>query len=231
MKYAKKIILIFLMCSCSVAFAEEKFGVLNQEPVSSSLELVDLKTRLVDLPFDIKYPGMWYVREEHQKLGGNNVQAPSVFISREPVRKMSDIFKVGITICNYQNFFVSVASPDTEIGRMGKHVFMVREWEEAKKSFVESYKDMPGSNIIFSEEIDFSGYPAMRIVLHNGDIEVENINIKFGVDLYLIVCEMALAEKDRYKEVFDKVVRSIVFKKDVSPRELPEALRVPDGNK
>jgi len=177
-----------------------------QEPKGDTMDLVDFTPTKINMPFVIKYPAKWYVREA---IGG----MPSLFISREPIRDISDKYKVGLGAFYNQDYFISRESPDTKLGQMGKTVLKARSWKKDKKEFVENLK-RDGFNIISQSDIKISGQPALRIQYKSSVSEVTSLYVKLGKDLLMLFFEAPPDEYGNYKAIFEQMIDSFVIRKD-----------------
>ena len=121
-----------------------------QDPKGNSMVLVPFHHKLYNFEINIKYPEKWYASEEY----GQNIN-PSFYLTKEPVRSLSDRYIVGVALTYLQGFFIQRAPKNTDLGKMAKAVLTVRKWETVKKELVKGVKNK-GMKIISQEDIDIS---------------------------------------------------------------------------
>ncbi len=176
----------------------------NQDPKGTSMQLVAFQPKMLLLPFEIKYPEKWHVREE---FGG----VPSLFISREPILATTDQYKVGIAIYYHTDFFVpQKEDPNSSLGQMAESVIKVRTWESTKESFLKSSSEQ-GRRIISKEDTTLSGQPAFRIEWQTNQVRTITYCVKAGNHLLLWTLEAPPNEFEEYSSVFKQMVEVFRF--------------------
>jgi len=162
------------------------------------LELVSFQPKLIDFPFKIKYPAKWYAREEG---------STSLFLTREPVNKMEDRYRVGVGIYYIKGYFLRKAPPDSEFSGTAKNVYLSNDWTEEKKNFIESHKKL-GVLILSTSDLEMSGYPAVKINFQTKDSLVTAYFIKMDWDVINLVCEAPKDEYANYSKIFEAIMES-----------------------
>jgi hypothetical protein len=176
----------------------------NQDPKGTGMKLVTFQPKMLLLPFEVKYPESWYVREE---FGG----VPSLFISREPILATADQYKVGITIYYHIDFFVpQKEDPNSPLGQMAESVIKVRTWESTKESFLKGGSEQ-GQRIISKEDTTLSGQPAFRIEWQTDQVRTITYCVKAGNHLMLWTLEAPPNEFEEYSPVFKQMVEVFQF--------------------
>jgi hypothetical protein len=165
MKKILQISILLIFFGISSACAQDvKYEV--HEPKGSSMELVPFRHKLYNFEINIKYPEKWYATEEY----GPRVN-PSFYLTKEPIRGISDRYTVGMALTYLQAFFVQQAPPDSDLGKMAKAVLSVREWETVKTALVEGVESR-GRKIISQEDLDVSGRPALKVESYSDVVRV-----------------------------------------------------------
>jgi len=175
-----------------------------QEPKSNSMELTYFVPGLIKFPFEIKYPGAWYIREE---VAGN---IPCLFFTREPIRKEGDRYNVGASLLYNIGYFASKEPSDSILGQMAQTVIKMRDWDESKKQFVESL-EKNGNSIISQADVTISGQPSLRVEYESKTARITTIYIKAGNHLLTIIFEAPPQEYEQYKDIFEKMLNSFFF--------------------
>lgn len=170
------------------------------------MDLVDLTPHLINYQSNIKYPAKWYVREDAAGI-------PSLFITREPLRVMTDRFKVGSSFYYRMNYFITQEHPSSNVGNMAKAVLRVVDWEKEKQRNLEFWKN-EGHAIISHSDIFISGQPALRIDHETTSYRAITIYVKAGINLVVMTFEAPIQEFDSYKNTFEEMVKYFSFKKE-----------------
>jgi hypothetical protein len=152
------------------------------------------------------YPAKWYIREE-------NDGAPSLFITQEPIRNAGDKYKVGLGAFYKQDYFIHKEPSNSEIGKMGKSVLAVVNWEEDKQRFLENLKNN-GNTILSQSEIKIFDQPAIKIECKSKIARMAILYIKLGKDLLMLFFETPPDEYAQYKETFEQMIKSLSIRSD-----------------
>jgi len=193
------IILIFgtnLYCADDIRFE-------IQEPKGETMELVPFAHKLINFPFVIKYPEKWYAREEFAGI-------PSLFLTREPIRNITDRYTVGMGLFYQIDYFISQESPDSKLDQIAKTVVKVIDWNEAKKRFIESIKDVGNTNISQSE-LTITNQPALKVEYESKVLHTVTLYVKVGNHLLTMTFEASSQEYGQYKDIFEEMIKSFSF--------------------
>ena len=177
-----------------------------QEPKGDTMELVDFVPVKIGLPFNIKYPAKWYVRETVEN-------APSLYITREPIRNVEDKYKVGVAAIYSADYFISREAADTKFGKMAKAVLKAKNWVEDKKGFVQNLKQN-GFTILSQSDIKISDQPALRVEYKSILAQVTILYVKLGKDLLMIFFEAPPGEYGAYRDTFERMINSFAIRND-----------------
>ncbi|MFH0731724.1 MAG: hypothetical protein V2A72_02230 [Candidatus Omnitrophota bacterium] len=179
-----------------------------QEPRGATMDLVLFKPKKLKLPYAIKYPSQWYAAEII-------VGAPTVLLSREPIRKQSDEYKMGIAIYYMTNYFRQVLPRDSELGKMAKVVISVEDWEQSKNRFLAGFQKQADVNILSKTDITLSDLPAFKVeyqVVNPYDkLQVVAYFIRAGNHLLNLIYEAPISEFEEYREIFEAAISSFKF--------------------
>ena len=182
-------------------------SVIFHEPKGNTMELVEFTPTKINLPFNIKYPAMWYVREVP-------VETKSLFLSREPIREINDTYKVGLGVFYHEDYFIRQEPADSKMGRMGKAVLKAIKWKEDKTRFIEDLKKS-GYTILSKAETEILNQPTLRVEYKNDEItRVTMLYIKVGKELLMLFFEAPPREYDEYKDTFEKMIKSFSIRSD-----------------
>ena len=205
MKFIQIILTAFLLIPNCFAYSPEQLPASVQQPQGKTLELTSFKPQLINFPFTIKYPKAWYAREE---ISG----AQALFLTREPVLKTEDRYRVGVGIYYLENFFLRKAPETSEWSGKAQAVYLVPDWKEQKRTFVDSMQQR-GTKIFSSSDLEISGYPALKIEFQTKDSLVTTYYIKIDFNLISVTCEAPQIEFDKYKELFASIMSSLQITK------------------
>ena len=202
MKFARITLALLLWINVQSGFASEtRFEI--QEPKGPTMDLVPFTRKLIDFPFELKYPEKWYVREEF--LG-----VPSVFISREPIKSATDKYLVGMGLYYAIGYFVSKEPPDSKIGKLAEHVVKIVDWDESNKRYVQD--TLKEGNVLISQSpLVISDQPAFRLDYESKTARITTLRIKVGNHLLLAIFEAPSKEFAQYKDVFEQMIASLHF--------------------
>ena len=176
----------------------------NQDPKGTSMQLVTFQPKMLLLPFEVKYPESWHVREE---FGG----VPSLFISREPILATTDQYKVGIAIYYNIDFFVpKKEDPNSPAGKMAESVITIRTLESTKENLLKSSSEQ-NRRIISKEDLTLSGQLAFRIEWQTDQVRTITYCVKAGNHLMLWTLEAPPDEFEEYSPVFKQMVEVFRF--------------------
>jgi len=189
-----------------------------QDPKSETMELTPFNYKLFNFQFNIKYPEKWYASEEYYS------GKATLFLTREPVKSVSDIFKVGMSLSYEFNFFLQQESPDTNLGRMAKAVFRTRPWGAVKKELFENMRKMPNTKAITSKDITISNQPASQIDYESDAVKMTTYYVKAGIHLLVIIAEAPSSEFPEYENTFKDMIDSFSFSKDFDFKQEEEIL-------
>jgi len=157
----------------------------NYDQKSNTMELVPYSGYAINFPFEVKYPGLWYMREEI-------IIAPSVFFTREPIKRIGDQYKVGVGIF----YFIARKSFD---------------WGE-EKGIYEKDMSKNGMVIVNKKEIEISGQPALRLEISAQPAKIVAMLIKVGNNgVIRMILEAPPEEYAQYADVFENIIKSFKF--------------------
>ncbi len=182
-----------------------------QDPKGSTMALVPFEHKLFNFQFNVKYPESWYASEEYATY-------PSLYLTKEPVRSVSDKYTLGASFTYLLNFFMTEEPKNTPLGKSAKSVLSVRKWDTTKKEMAKNYKDQ-GMSILSQEDLDVSGWPAMRLDCSSSAVRLRVYFIKAGTHLLTITFEAPPQEFDKYDKLFQEMMASFVFSKEFSPAD------------
>jgi hypothetical protein len=206
---------VFSFVLCSSPRAENSSGSEDLEAGDREPNLVEFKSDEASLPFEIKYPGSWSVWQEQLKIGDLG-QTPVVFLTREPIKRTTDTFKVGITVIHYQNYLLEQVPPDIAVGPGASPRFAIANWEKVKKNIAESYAAFPGKTVLSTSDMTIAGLPAFRLISEKGETHQETFCVKFNADIYSIICEAPIAELPEYADMFKEIIGAVKLKPGVT---------------
>ena len=219
-KYAMRILFI-LICLISltttIGFAQDvRYEV--QNPKGESMDIVPFNYKLFNFQFHIKYPAKWYASEEY--YAGKT----TLFLTREPVKSVSDIFKVGVSLAYELNFFLQQEPSNTKLGKMAKAAFRTRPWNDVKKELLENMKKRPNIRSITSKDITISGQPTFQVDYESDIVKMATYYVKAGVHLLVITVEAPPSEFAEYEKTFKDMIDSFSFSKDFDFKQEEEIL-------
>ena len=202
MKSAKMALALLLWINVPSSIASEmRFEI--QEPKGPTMNLVPFTRKLIDFPFELKYPEKWYVREEFSGV-------PSVFISRESIKSVTDKYLVGMGLYYAIGYFVSKEPPDSKIGKLAEHVVKIVDWDESNRRYVQD--TLKEGNVLISQSpLVISDQPAFRLDYESKTARIIALRIKAGNHLLMATFEAPLEQFDRYKGVFEQMIASLHF--------------------
>jgi len=220
-RYAMRILSILtcltVLITATISFSQDvRYEV--QDPKGETMNLVPFNYKLFNFQFDIKYPAKWYASEEY--YAGKT----TLFLTREPVKSVSDIFKVGVSLAYELNFFLHQEPSDTKLGKMAKAVFKTRSWKDVKKELFENMKKRPNIRSITSKDITISGQPTFQVDYESDIVKMATYYVKAGVHLLVITAEAPPSEFAEYEKTFKDMVDSFSFSKDFDFKQEEEIL-------
>lgn len=187
-----------------------------QEPKGKTMDLVNFTPVKINLPFNIKYPANWYVREEVADMS-------MVCISREPIKEMNDKYYVGFSGMYQPNYFISREPAYTALGKTAKAVVKTVDWDKDKARFVDSLKQN-GYDILSQSEVTLSNQPALKIEYTSSVVKVKMLYINLGTGLLTLLFEAPPAEYNQYSEIFEQMIKSASIRNDFKITSVTEAL-------
>ncbi|MBI1953386.1 MAG: hypothetical protein HYS41_04600 [Candidatus Omnitrophica bacterium] len=201
------LLFIALLVNGNTAHADQEipeYRTANQDPKGTGMQLVTFQPEMLLLPFEVKYPESWYVREE---FGG----VPSLFISREPILAETDQYKVGMTIYYHIDFFApQKEDPNSALGQMAESVVKIRTWEGTKEGILKTFSE-PGKQILSQGDAALSGQAGFRVEWKNEQTHVITYYVKAGNHLMLWTLEAPPDEFEKYSSAFKQMVEEFKF--------------------
>lgn len=197
---------ITILMFCTVLYGETKPTFIVHEPQGTTMEIVDFTPQLINYQSNIKYPAKWYVREE-------TAGAPSLFITREPLKETIDRYKVGASIYYRMSYFISQEPPNSEMRKTAKAVLKVIDWEKDKQRNIEFWKN-EGQTVVAHSDISISSQPALRIEHEAKNYRAITIYIKAGIHLIVMTFEAPPQEFESYRDTFEEMIKAFSFKKE-----------------
>ena len=200
MKNTLIIVLVAFSLTSSISYA--------QTDSNSLIHFVQLDSKNIDLPIGFGYPQGWHVKVD-------NTQTPTVFVSREPVIKESDVFKVGVTAMYLKNYLMVDATVDAVIQELPtEKVIMIKEWDEVKNGFLNNM-NAEGLRVNSSNDFSISGRKAFRMEVEGEKVKQIAVFVNDGAHMLLMTLEAPPGEYDTYKNVFDEMIKSLGFKNEI----------------
>jgi len=203
----KKIVLAFLIVSILplISYSESNMSYFIQQPKGESMDLVPFTAKMVNLPFTIKYPAKWYVREEAARI-------PGVYLTQEILADRQNGYSAGMSAFYKEDYFIRKALVPG-MDKPGKVAFRVIKWDENKQQYVEYLKSQ-GNNILSTEDIKLAGQPALKINYEHGDKRTCELYVKVGKDLIMISFDASKEGYENYEKLFEDMIASFAFKDD-----------------
>lgn len=177
-------------------------------PQSETMDLVDYKATILRVPFFMKYPGAWHVREER-----NGITA--VFFTKERIFGAHDEFTAGVSVRIIPGYY------KTEDIRQSQK----EEWEEDARRLmlmhsVAAHNDE--QEVLSLEEKTFLDRPTVVVEVKKKKVNVQTImyHIKNKNDLMQIMFTAPTPEFETFRPVFLNMIGSFRFLDEDNESEL-----------
>ncbi len=184
--------IVIAVMLCTFTFAQTEVRQSVQEPKGTTMDLVPFTPKMIGFPFSIQYPAKWYAREEF-------AGAPSLFLTQEPVRQVTDQYRVGLGLYVMLGVLNSLAGEST-----------TQNWEKNKNELVNGLEDQH-FKIIDRQDVKISGQSALRVDCESVKARMINYYIKVNNNLFTMTLECPPQEYEQYKQVFDEMLKSFTF--------------------